>query len=145
MYKAPFTALTDSLILSQWVVGKTREEILEMPERFRCLTSELEEDEDIYGELIRLEIGGKYLFCHFRHESLICTKSILELVVEQLDACREYCVRHYSPIASQKWINTEYEVILSFVYGAYPGGYVECLPSQGYKVGFFKKIANLFH
>ncbi len=144
MYKAPYAALTDSLILSQWVIGKTREEILEMPERFRGLISELEEDEDVYGELIRLEIGGKYLFCHFRHESLICTKSILELVTEELDTCREYCMRHYAPIASQKWINTEYEVMLSIVYGAVPGGYVECLPAKGYKVGFFSKIANLF-
>jgi len=142
MHKTSFPFAANSFILSQWVIGKTREEIIEMPERFRELISEMDDDEDIYGELIRLKVEENYLFCHFRHDSQVCTKSILELYEPQLTPCREYCVRSYSLAAQEKWVNTEYEVIIQIVYGVAPGGYVECQPLTGYKVGFRERLRS---
>jgi len=138
---APFS---DSLILAQWVIGKTQNELLEMPERFRGIISEMEEDEDIYGPLILLKVNENYLFCHFRKDQPNCTKSILELTARQIDLCREYCVKRYSRVGEQKWINTEYETIISFIYSVSMNGHIECRSSQGVEIPVWRKIQNLF-
>ncbi len=136
--------MSDGLILAQWVVGKSKEQILNMPERFRPFISEWEEDEDVYGDFIRLRVGENYLFCHFGQDERVCTKSILELLNEQITPCREYCIGNYSLAEEEKWINTEYMTLISIHGDVAPGGYVECQSIEGYKTGIGQKIKKLF-
>ncbi|MCC8186984.1 MAG: hypothetical protein LIP08_05605 [Bacteroides sp.] len=144
MDKTTCTPFSDSLILAQWVIGKTHDEILEVPERFRGIISEIEEDEDIYGPLILLKVEENYLFCHFRKDHPNCTKSILELSDQQMDLCRKYCVKRYSRIGEEKWLNTEYETIISFMYSVSMKGCIECVSSEGAQISVWKKVRNLF-
>ncbi|MCD8029853.1 MAG: hypothetical protein LUF85_03205 [Bacteroides sp.] len=144
MDKTTRTPFTDSLILAQWVIGKTHDEIQEMPERFREIISEIEEDEDIYGPLTLLKVEENYLFCHFRKDQPNCTKSILELSDQQIDLCRKYCISRYSRIGEEKWLNTEYGTMISFMYSVSMKGHIECVSAEGTQISVWKKVWKLF-